>query len=254
MRTDDARMRIPFVLAALVLGMCSAAVAGEPAAFCASAKEQVDANSRLAAAVAAVFGKTTFKGTTEDCVYPLRVLRYASADVLLVQAGVPGEACHGCAAVLSAYVLQRVTGGLKTVARFHEFASLGTNGAVGDISPIEINGDDGVAIESGGMFQGYSFTAVDFYAFHAGQLVSLDQSPIMIAADNSGAETDTRKAIEVNATWSFDPADKKALVVDYKIRAHGASRVERVVWRLQGMSLVLSRGRVPPEVSAASGG
>jgi hypothetical protein len=48
--------------------------------------------------------------------------------------------------------------------------------------------------------------------------------------------------------------DKSALVVDYEIKAHGATRVERVIWRLQGTSLVLSHGRVPAEVSEASGG
>jgi hypothetical protein len=242
-----------FVMAALMLGALSA-VAGEPAPFCAAAKEPIDADPKLAAAVAAAFGKATFQAKGEGCLYALRVLRYASADVLVVQAGEPGEGCHGCEAILSAYVLQRINGGLKTVARFHEFASLGTHGAVGDISPIEINGDDGIAIESGGTFQGYSSTAVDFYAFHAGRLVSLNDTPIIVAADNSGASVDPSQAVEATATWFFDPADKTALVVDYKIQAHGASRVERAVWRLQGTSLVLSRGRVPPEVSKASGG
>jgi len=104
------------------------------------------------------------------------------------------------------------------------------------------------------MFQGYAFTAVDFYAFHAGRLVNLNTTPIFVAADNSGAMADPSKSIEVTAKWFFDPADKTALVVDYKIEAHGASRVERAIWRLQGTSLVLSRGRIPPEVSAASGG
>jgi hypothetical protein len=151
-------------------------------------------------------------------------------------------------------VLGRVDNGFKTVRRYRSFATLGTFGAVGDISAIEVDGDNGIAIESGGMFQGYGFTAVDFYAFHAGQLVRLNDTPIIIAADNSGAMTDPSQAIEVTAKWFFDPTDKTALVVDYKIQARGASRVERAVWRLQGTSLVLSRGRIPPEVSEASGG
>jgi hypothetical protein len=242
-----------FVVAALMLG-ASAAVAAGSAAFCAAAKKPVEADPRLAAAVAVVFGKATFEATGEDCLYALQVLRYASADVLVVQAGEPGGRCHGCGAPLSAYVLRRVDDGFKTVRRYRSFATLGTFGAVGNISAVEIDGDDGMAIESGGMFQGYGFTAVDFYAFHAGQLVSLNDTPIIIAADNSGAMADPSRAIEVTAKWFFDPTDKTALVVDYKIQAHGASRVERAVWRLQGTSLVLSRGRVPPEVSKASGG
>ena len=55
------------------------------------------------------------------------MLRYASADVLLVQEGEPGEGCHGCDALLSAYVIQRIGGGLKTVAKFHEFTQVGTS-------------------------------------------------------------------------------------------------------------------------------
>ena len=241
------------VAAALVVGLSSAA-AGEPAVFCAAAKKNVDADMKLMAAIAAAFGRAAFTGNGEDCVYPVQLLRYAGADVLVTQAGAPGEGCHGCGAVLSASVIQRVNGGLKTVGRFHEFASLGTHGTVADISPIEINGDDAMAIESGGTFQGYSSVGVDFFAFHAGHLVGLNAEPILIDADNTGASSDPSQAIEVTASWFFDPADRTALVVDYKIKAHGVSRVERVVWRLNGLSLVLSHGRVPPEVTQASGG
>ena len=246
-------MRSLVVLAALIFA-ASSAVAGQPAAFCAAAKKPVDADPRLAAAVAAAFGKVMFNAAGEDCLYPLQVLPYATAEVLIVQAGEPGQACHGCGAPLSAHVLRRVDDGFRIVRRYLKFATLGTFGAVGKISAIEIGGDDGMAIESGGMFQGYSFSAVDFFAFHAGQLVSLNYKPIMIDADNEGAVTDPDKTIEVTGKWSLDPADKTALVVDYKIKARGAARAERVVWRLQGTSLVLSHGHVPPEVSPSSGG
>ena len=165
-----------------------------------------------------------------------------------MQAGEPGCCCHECGARLSAYVVQRINGGLKTVGRYREFATLGFFGAVGDISPIEIAGDDGMAIENDTMFTGCAFATVNFYAFHAGQLVSLNPTFIIIATDNSGAMRDPSNAVKVTATWFFDPAHKRALVVDYKIEAHGASRVERALWRLQGTSLVLSRGHVPPEV------
>ena len=75
----------------------------------------------------------------------------------------------------------------------------------------------------------------------------------MLSADDGGATEDASKAIVVAGSWFFDPTDKSVLVVDYKIDAKGATRVERVVWRLQGGKLVLSRGRVPPEVNEASG-
>lgn len=244
-------MRILLVLAALVLGAPSA-LAGGSAAFCAAARKPVGAEPLLAAAVTAAFGNAAFNATGEDCVYPLKVLHYATADVLIVQAGEPGQACHGCGAPLSAIVLRRVDGGLKPVRFFQKFATPGTSGAVGDISPLAIGGGDGMAIESGGMFQGYSSTALDLYAFHAGQLVRINGGPTLLSADNSGAEPD--KAIEVTGKWFIDPADKTTLTVDYKIEARGAARTDRVTWRLQGTSLVLSHGRLPPELSKASGG
>jgi len=246
-------MRLLFLLAALLLVTCPA-VAGQSAGLCAAAKKPVEAEPPLAAAVAAAFGDALFKATADDCVYPLKVLHYATADVLIVQAGEPGHACHGCGAPLSAYVLRRVDGDSRLVRVYRKFATPGTFGVVEEISAIEIGGDDGMAIESGGMFQGYSSAGVDFFAFHAGQLVSLNKTSITTAADNEGAVGDASKAIEVTAKWSIDPADKTAVIVDYKIKADGATRVERVVWRLQGMSLVVSHGRVPPEISSASGG
>lgn len=237
------------LLVAALLAIAHPARAEPSAALCAAAKKDVGADSLLAAEVAATFGKES------DCLYPLKALRYASADVLLVQAGEPGEGCHGCGAPLSAYVLKRVGGGFKTVAKFRQFAELGTNGAVGDIWPIEIDGDDAMAIESGGTFQGYTSSRLDFFAFRAGALVDLEpKPPVVLDADNEGASEDASKAISVAASWFFDPTDKTALVVDYKIDAKGATRVERVVWRLQDGKLVLSRGRVPPEVTEASGG
>jgi hypothetical protein len=243
------------LLLAALLSIASPARAESPAALCVAAKKEVRADSQLASEVVAVFGKADFAGAESDCIYPLKVLRYASADVLLVQAGVPGEGCHGCAPPLSAYVIQRTGGGLKTVAKFHEFTQLGSHGAIMDVWPIEIAGDDAMAIESGGTFQGYSSSHLDFFAFRAGALIDLEPKPqVVLSADDEGAMEDASKAIVVRGSWFFDPADKTALVVDYKIDARGATRVERVVWRLQGGKLVLTRGRVPPEATQASGG
>jgi hypothetical protein len=247
-------MKRPLVFAAL-LCIAHPARAEPHTALCAAAKAEVGADALLAAEVAAVFGKADYSDAASDCLYPLKALRYASADVLLVQAGEPGEGCHGCAAVLSAFVNQRVGGGLRNVAKFREFAQLGSSGAVIDITPIEIAGDDSMAIESGGTFQGYTSTRLDFFTFHAGALVDLDaKPPIVLDADDEGAMADASKAVSVAASWFFDPTDKSALVVDYKIDAKGATRVERLVWRLQAGKLALTRGRVPPEVTQASGG
>ena len=87
---------------------------------------------------------------------PLQVLRYGSADVLLTIGNEPGQACHGCSASLSAYFLARTGGGLKLVNKAIDFGQSGTFGSPGDISPIRIGADDGIAIETGGTFQGHT--------------------------------------------------------------------------------------------------
>ena len=139
-------------------------------------------------------------------------------------------------------------------ALFTNLRRSGRSARLTTFPPIEIGGDDGMAIKSGGMFQGYSSAGVDFFAFHAGQLISLNRAPITLADDNSGAILDPDKTVEVNAKWFLDPADNAAVVVDYQIKAHGAKRAERVVWRLQGTSLILFHGHVPPEVLPNFGG
>ena len=91
--------------------------------------------------------------------------------MLVTQTGEPGEACHGCEATLSATVLKRVPGGYKRARSFDAFAKGGTFGAVASVAPIAIGGDDGIAIELGGTFQGYTSSTLDLYAFRQHGLV-----------------------------------------------------------------------------------
>ena len=243
------------LLLAALLWTTHPALAEPPALLCAAAKDKVRANSRLASEVAAVFGKADFVGTERDCVYPLKVLHYASANVSRLFK----RACRWGPVTLaqhpsSAYVIQHTGRGLKPIAKFHEFTELGSWGAIIDVWPIEIGGDDAMAIKSGGTFQGYSSSHIDFFAFRADALVDLEKPPVVLSADTGRAPEDASKTTVVAGSWFIDPADKTALVVDYKIDAKGPTRVERVVWRLQDGKLVLTRGRVPPEVTQASGG
>ena len=157
--------------------------------FCAAAKENVSADSKLSEAVKAVFGSSEFSSQNEDCIYSLQVLRYSDADVLLTINTVPGYACHACSASLSAYVMRRKASGLQLVNRFIDFGQAGTHGNPGTISPIEIVGDDGFAVESGGTFQGYTSLSLDFYVFRHGRVVHLLPT-IGLSADNSGAKED----------------------------------------------------------------
>ena len=247
-------MKRALVFAIGLLGLSHAA-AETRANLCAAAARYVRADALLGAEVEAAFGKAEFTDVSDDCLYPLRVLRFASADVLLVQAGEPGAGCHGCGAPLSAFVIQRIGGGYKSVAKVREFAELGSHGAIAEVWPIEIGGDDAIAVESGGTFQGHTMKGLNLFAFHAGALVELVATPpIRLDADNGGVADEKTNAISVSATWFLDPTDKTALVVDYTIETRGASRVERAVWRLRDGKFALQRGHVPLDVEQAGGG
>jgi hypothetical protein len=146
--------------------------------FCAAAEEHVSSDSRLREAVKVVFGSPEYSSQNDDeCIYPLQVLHYSDTDVLLAIGTNPGYACHACSASLSAYVMRRKASGLQLVKRFIDFGYVGTWGSPGTISPIEIDGDDGFAVESGGTFQGHTSSSLDFYVFRQDRVVHLVPTP-----------------------------------------------------------------------------
>ena len=212
--------------------------------LCLAAKAPVEADAKLAMAVEAALGTVAYDATAADCQYPLKLLRYASADVLLTQDGVPGQGCAQCGALLSAVVIQRLNGAMNPVARFREFAKLGAFGQVADLTPITIDGDDAFVAESEANADGRRTTRLDFFAFHGGALTDLDPTPQVVIVTDGAMD-----APSVKATWFFDPIDKTSLVVDYKIESKGESRIARAVWRLQAGHLTLARGKPPPETA-----
>ena len=243
-------LRLTFLALGFAFALAPAAAADAPLRYCRSVAAKLKADSDLAGAARAAFGEPQ---ATDDeaCLYPLQLLRYADVDVLISQDGEPGEACHGCEADLSATVLKRVPGGYKRLKAFPSFAKAGSHGAVASVTPIAIGGDDGMAIESGGTFQGYTSSALDLYAFRQRGLVALEAgAPLMIEADNSGAESDTSKTIEVESAWSLAGGD---LTIDYRVTdAHG-KRDNRAVWSVGESALTLKSGAPPKELAKAAG-
>jgi hypothetical protein len=240
----------------LLLAAAGPACAAAPKALCAAAKGPLKSDPRLARAVASVFGSVRFASKDdEDCTYPLTRLAYRDADVLLTQVGVPGDACHGCEAHLSAHVLVHAGEGLKLAKSFPDFTADGSSGAIGNMTALTIGADDGMAIEGSGSFQGCMSAGLELFAFRAGSLVPLVAKPrIPLSASNEGAMIDEARVVSVTATWSLDPASRAAVVVRYKIEGRGRQRVETAVWTLDGARLLLTEGRVPPEMAEASGG
>ena len=168
-----ALLKLTGLVVGLLVALSPAQAAAAPLRYCRSVAAALKADADLAAAARAAFGQPEATDD-ETCLYPLQLLRYADVDVLVSQVGEPGQACHGCEAELSATVLKRVPAGLRRLTVYAAFAKLGSNGAAGAITPIAIGGDDAIAIESGGTFQGYTASALDLYAFRRRGLVHLD--------------------------------------------------------------------------------
>lgn len=242
-------LRLTFVALGFAFALAPAAAA-DPPRYCRSVAAKLKADSDLAAAARAAFGAPQATDD-ETCLYPLQLLRYADVDVLVSQIGEPGEACHGCEATLSATVLKRVPGGAKRLRTFPSFAKAGTHGAVASVTPIAIGGDDGIAIELGGTFQGYTSSTLDLYAFRRDGLVHLDAgAPLLIEGDDSGAETDASKAIEVESAWSLAGGE---LTIDYRVADARGKRDSRAVWSVGETALTLKSGAPPKELAKATG-
>jgi hypothetical protein len=243
-------LRLTLVTLGFAFALAPAAAADTPLRYCRSVAAKLKADGDLAAAARASFGE---RQATDDemCLYPLQLLRYADVDVLVSQTGEPGEACHGCEAILSATVLKRVPGGYQRARSFDAFAKGGSSGAVASVTPIAIGGDDGIAIESGGAFQGYASSALDLYAFRRQGLVALKAgAPLLIAGDNSGAETDASKTIAVDSAWSLAGGE---LTIDYRVTDARGKRDSRAVWSVGETTLTLKSGAPPKALAQAAG-
>jgi hypothetical protein len=219
--------------------------------FCQEAAAKLKADSDLAEAARAAFGQPVFTKEDEDCRYPLQVVRFADVDVLLTLSQAPESACHGCQAELTASVLRRIPGGFKSVKTFEAFGKAGSNGTVSSIAPIAIGGDDGLAIEAGGTFQGYSHTTLDLFAFRRQGLVHLDSGgSLYLEGDNGGAETDQGKTITIDSAWSLANGE---LAIDYRISDDRGLRQTRAVWTVGETQLTLKSGAIPKEMAHATG-
>jgi hypothetical protein len=242
--------RLILIALGLAGALAPASAADAPLRYCRSVAAKLKSDSDLASAARAAFGQPEATDD-ETCLYPLQLLRYADVDVLISQTGEPGEACHGCEADLTATALKRVPGGYKRLRAFASFAKGGTFGAVAAIAPIAIGGDDGMAIESGGTFQGYTSSALDLYAFRRQGLVHLDASgPLMIEADNSGAESDASKTIAVESAWSLAGGE---LTIDYRVDDARGKHDSRAAWSVGETTLTLKSGAPPKELAKAAG-
>ncbi|MBV8663777.1 MAG: hypothetical protein JO107_11800 [Hyphomicrobiales bacterium] len=243
-------------LTILLLGVAVAASPAHAGAspsppFCQSAAAKLKGDGDLAQAVRTAFGAPTFTNE-EKCVYPLQTLRYADVDVLVTENLDPQQANHGSEGDLSAVALKRIPGGFKRLRSFEAFGQTGSFGAVASIAPIAIGGDDGIAIEAGDRWQGYTVVTLELYAFRRQGLVRLDSdaAQLYLMSDNEGAETDAAKVVTIDSAWSLSAGE---LTIDYRVSDARGKRQSRAVWTVGETQLTLKSGAIPSEMTRAVG-
>jgi hypothetical protein len=174
-----------------------------------------------------------------QCLFPYKVLSYESFMVLIMLSGEPGEACHGCAARASAVFLQRDGRSLKVMARHDGFTESGTFGGLMAIDAFRLGSQNGLVIEGGGTFQGYSFGVLSPFLILNGRMQSIGpENGIPSGDSNCGARS--RRCRDVSGFWRTE-ADR--LVVHYHgKRENGALVKGGVAYELRKGSLVRVSG------------
>ena len=244
-------LRLTFVALGFAFALAPAAAAHAPPRYCRSVAAKLKADSDLAAAARAAFGAPQ---ATDDeaCLYPLQLLRYADVDVLVSQTGEPGEACHGCEASLSATVLKRVPGGAKRLRAFP---------VVRQRRKLRRRRLDPRRSPSAATTRSRSSWAARSKAIRLRRSTSTPSAdrvssisaagaPLLIEGDNSGAETDASKTIEVDSAWSLAGGE---LTIDYHATDARGKRDSRAVWSVGDTTLTLKSGAPPKELARATG-
>lgn len=220
-----------------------------PPLVCEEARDEIGASRQMLQAMRNSFGKISYESSRnanpENCLYPVKFLRFGKMDLLVTTANEPGELCNLCTAKISAHFLRNKPGTPKVLARHVNFARLGPTGDPGTITPIEIGGSEGVAFETTTEYAGNTYKDLHLFVFDRHRVVELkDSQRIPTGFSNEEHVDDKAQAIEAAGVWKIDPRRPRELAIDYTIRRNGKSERVRVTWTRQGNRLVRS-GEVP---------
>jgi hypothetical protein len=127
---EECPMRKTLVFSALFLFGCAEATLADDAPvqlpLCPNWSENVETDIKLWQAIEAAYPSARVNAEGEEtsrlsCLFPYELLHYDKFSVLITLAGEPGEACHGCGALVSAVFLQRDGGALRITGRHDGF-------------------------------------------------------------------------------------------------------------------------------------
>lgn len=149
---------------------------------------------------------------------PLTFTKLPTGEVALVVNGEvadkDGEAMAGHASpgLLSMYILRDNAGVWDVSVRHENVAAMGSSGKIGTVRWVkQTNGLQLLAVEGGGVWQGYTVTSLDLFDPSAGQVRSLIQEGLRIHSGNEGAcGPETTHCWDINARWHLAPSTNGA--------------------------------------------
>ncbi|KFG69930.1 hypothetical protein [Microvirga sp. BSC39] len=237
--------------AVLIFGCTQAGWAVDPPLqlpLCPDWSQNVETDIGLWQALEAAYPSVTVAAEVDEssrtsCLFPDKLLRYHNVEVLITLAGEPGKDCHGCPAQLSAVFLKRDGRVLKPVGRHKNFAETGTFGNVISLGSFEFGSRQGMVIEGGGTFQGYTTTVFVFYAIKNRRLRQIGPKNGISSGDsNCGAIMDEGPCRDVIGEWQVE-GDR--LKIRYSGVREDRTRISgTVVYRFKGDALILLSGAI----------
>lgn len=176
-------------------------------------------------AVDAVFGREPTLGPDENCEYPFRRLDYDGLSILTTIHGVPWQAAHVEPAILSAHLLTRHGDDLIHIASHEEFGSSGSFGALKDVRAVEILGRPAIAVEGGGMWQGWGYGFLEFFRLADGRLSSLKTEKDFCIDYSEPVPHDNY----IRAKWTIID-EGASMIIDYEYNTGAGEKSGRDVW------------------------
>lgn len=258
------RRRIIFVVAALAAACATNAAFAQPQILrrllpqpketvpplvCEEARDVIEPSRQMIQAMRNAFGKISYESSRnadpENCLYPLKFLRFDRMDLLVTIANEPGELCNLCTAKVSAHFLRNKPGTPKVLARHVNFARIGPTGDPGNITSIDIGGSEGIAFEFTTEYAGNTYKDLRLFVFDKYRIVELkDDQRIPTGFNNEEHVEDKRAVVDASGVWKIDPRRPRELAIDYTIKTGGRTETARVVWTRNGTRL-MRKGEVP---------
>ncbi len=220
---------------------------------CSMARENFAKDPPLERAMIAAFGGPLHFLPTSDknmpCVQPVKLLHYAGEEALVTLTQPAGSVGVG---LVSAYMFQTRHSGPQLVSVLHNFIESGSVGDPGKINAVRIGHDDGLVIENGDAYRGYSAQILSTFVLRDGRLVPF--RPLLVGASNEGAVQDDTDVVAVEYTAAFGVPDRDSLTLHFKITNRCAVRHQEVVMHARGTDWIIASGVMPPEIRETVGG